>query len=178
MENISLLKLESQSESKSQIQSELETLIAWEFPPTPDSGTYLNTGSCGRKPRSVLDSIQMGWEKLNANPTIMTFVSDEPISSARQALARLLDVPPTSLLLTQNSTQCLQLMLTNLLQAGDELVTTDKEHGCVRAIGRYLEETRGVTTRRYPIDPFEGSKKFCEGMMNLVTSRTKVIFSE
>ena len=156
-----------------ELDSSFHEIVAGEFPAA--DGLYLNTGSCGRKPQSVLSAIAGGWQRLNANPTIMTFLDDEPITSARNTAARLFDIAPRSLLFTQNSTQGLQFLLFNLLGKDDEFVTTDREHGCVNAISRYLEETRGVVTRRYPIDAFEGSKKFCDGILNLVTAKTKVV---
>ncbi len=161
------------SQQIDELDSRLEPFVCREFPPT--DGLYLNTGSCSRKPQSVLAAIENGWKKLNENPTIMTFLNEEPVTAARNAAAKLFAVPPGLLLLTQNTTQGLQLILTNLLAAEDELVTTDKEHGSVNTISRYLAETRGVTTRRYAIDAFEGSEKFCDGILNLVTDRTKVV---
>jgi isopenicillin-N epimerase len=158
------------------VETELDQdLIREEFPPNPDC-IYLNTGSCGRKPTSVIAALNRGWRKLNDNPTKLTFIDSEPSDLARNALSRLLHVAPQRILLTQNSTHGLQLLLQNfLLERGDELITTNTEHGSVRAICRLLSETRGVVTRRYEVDAFAGSTAFCQGLLNLVTAKTKVI---
>jgi selenocysteine lyase/cysteine desulfurase len=150
-------------------------LVRREFPQDPDC-VYLNTGSCSRKPTSVIAALNRGWQKLNHNPTILTFVDSEPSDLARRALSKLLDVDEKRILLTQNSTYGLQLLLNSFLrEKGDELITTNTEHGSVAAISRLLAETRGVVTKRCEVDAFAGSKAFCQGLLNLVTSKTKVI---
>ena len=151
------------------------SLVRKEFPSIEDA-IYLNTGSSGRKPRSVLAAVQEGWERLNLNPTIMTFLDPAVWSKARAAAAALFDVPERSLLLTQSTTQGLQLIMQSfLLKAGDELLTTTQEHGSLYAVARFLEETRGIVTRRYECDPFEGSDSFCLGLLEQVTERTKLV---
>jgi len=158
-------------------QSELELdqeLVRREFPDS--DSTYLNTGSCGRKPASVLAAINEGWQKLNINPTYATFLDVEPMQSARAAFAKLLGVAPQQLILTQNSTQGLQLIMHSLLlEAGDELVTTNTEHGSVTSIARHLGETRGVITKRADADPKLGSEALCVGILNLITTKTRLI---
>ncbi|MBP9089522.1 aminotransferase class V-fold PLP-dependent enzyme [bacterium] len=158
-------------------QSELELdqeLVRREFPAS--DCTYLNTGSCGRKPATVLAAINEGWQKLNINPTYATFLDLEPMQSARAAFSRLLGVEPRQLILTQNSTQGLQLIMHSLLlEAGDELVTTNTEHGSVTSIARHLGETRGVVTKRSDADPKLGSRALCDGLLNLVTAKTRLI---
>src|ERR1700733_8396402 len=155
-----------------EIESQLDqVLIGREYPVDPDC-IYLNTGSCGRKPTSVIAALNRGWQKLNHNPTILTFVDSEPSDLARSALSKLLDVDQKRILLTQNSTQGLQLLLNSFLrEQGDELITTNTEHGSVTALSRFLAESRGVVTRRYDVDAFAGSKAFCQGLLNLVTAR-------
>src|SRR6185369_3581344 len=98
-------------------------LVAEEFPPPADGSVYLNTGSCGRKPRSVLKALADGYEKLNLNPTLMTFLDPNPWSLARLSAARLFESEPEQMLLTQSTTQGLQLIMQSFLRkAGDEVV--------------------------------------------------------
>lgn len=98
------------------------------------------------------------------------------MQSARAAFAKLLGVAPQQLILTQNSTQGLQLIMHSLLlEAGDELVTTNTEHGSVTSIARHLGETRGVLTKRANADPKLGSEALCAAILNLVTTKTRLI---
>lgn len=158
-----------------QSESELDQdLVRREFPAS--DCTYLNTGSCGRKPASVLAAINAGWQKLNINPTYATFIDAEPMQSARCAFAKLLGVAPQQLILTQNSTQGLQLIMHSLLlEAGDELVTTNTEHGSVTSIARHLSDTRGVITKRADANPLLGSEAVCAGILNHITRKTRLI---
>lgn len=174
IERTALAKLE---EAEAALDQEI---VRREFPHTfswNESGCiYLNTGSNGRKPASVLAAINDGWQKLNINPTYATFIDPEPMQSARAAFSRLLAVEPRQLILTQNTTQGLQLIMHSLLnESADELVTTNTEHGSVSSIARYLADTRGVVTKRVDADPKRGSKALCDSLLNLVSDKTRLI---
>jgi selenocysteine lyase/cysteine desulfurase len=152
-----------------------QKLVEAEFPRTADA-IYLNTGSNGRKPISVLHTINDAWGRLNINPTLSTFLDPEPWLKAREACARVLQVPAKSVLITQSTTQGLHLIMHSfLLKAGDELVTTNHEHGSLNTIARYLEETRGIIVRRCEVHPDAGSSAFSLGILDLITERTKLV---
>lgn len=159
-----------------QLNDELDDArVKDEFPDEPGC-LYLNTGSCGRKPQSVLRAIAQGWNDLNINPTLATFMNESFLLEAKAAVARLFEVPPENLLLVQNTTQGLHLILQSLLlNAGDEFVTTSSEHGSVNTIARYLSETRGIVVHTVNIDPLEGEDVFLAKMMAKVSSRTKCV---
>lgn len=152
-------------------------LVAAEWPAAARRGTYLNSGSCGVKPKSVLKAIEEGWNSLNENPTIATFLDMEIWESARSAAATLFNCnDPSGLILTQNSTSGIQLVMQSLLlQAGDEFVTTDMEHSCVRTLCTYLEQQRGIVVKRHSINSNDGSEKFCQGVLDLVGPKTKLV---
>ncbi len=81
------------------------------------------------------------------------------------------------LLLTSNPTSAIQLLMQSFLRkTGDELVTTTHEHGCVDAIARHLEETRGIVVRRVAVDPHRGSMPFSFSILDQVCGeRTKLV---
>lgn len=151
-------------------------LVKREFPAAPNGEIYLNSGSCGKKAQSVLDAIQRGWKEHNINPTRFTFIDMEHRDTARRAAAQLLDVEPASLLITNNTSDGLQLIMQSfLLNPGDEIVTTDHEHAVTKAICRFLTETRGIVVREYKVQPFDGSESLCQGMLDLVNEKTKLV---
>jgi selenocysteine lyase/cysteine desulfurase len=152
-------------------------LVAQQWGAKPTDGTiYLNTGSCGRKPRAVMEALESANEHLNANPTLFTFWDEEHLDAARNAAAQLFDVDPKSLLLTSSTTQGLQLVFNSFLaEPGDELVTTDHEHGSLTSIVRYLSESRGIVIKRHIVDPLAGSKALCDGVLDLVNERTRLV---
>lgn len=164
------------SKSTGLTESPLKEIVSREFPRGPKEVTYLNTGSCGRKPQSVLSTLQKSWQALNDNPTLTTFLDPASINNARQIASKMFSVAPETLLLTPNTTYGLQMVLASfLLKAGDELVTTDHEHGSLYVIARYLEDTRGITVRKYNVNAFDDSEQHCLGIMNLVGERTKLV---
>lgn len=170
------MEAHSQAEAVRAPDAALREIINAQFPPDKDGVTYLNTGSVGRKSTCVLNALNQGLKQLNSNPTITTFLDPEPISTARKAAASLFNCQSSSLLLTGNSTQGLQLLLESFLtKPGDELVTTDHEHGRARTIMRYLEETRGVVVRRYEMLKNCSSEQFCFGLLSFVSERTKLV---
>lgn len=137
---------------------------------------YLNTGSCGRKPQSVLRALSQGWKDLNVNPTLSTFMDESALGDAKQAVARLFEVPVENLLLVQNTTQGLHLIMQSLLlDEGDEFVTTTSEHGSVSTIAQYLAETRGIKIHKVAIDPLDGNESFTRKMIERLNSRTKLV---
>ncbi len=149
--------------------------IKKEFP-VEEGCLYLNTGSCGRKPQSVLRALSQGWQDLNVNPTLATFMDESALGDAKKAVARLFDVPEENLLLVQNTTQGLHLLMHSfLLKEGDELVTTTSEHGSVSTIAQYLAETRGIKIHRVEIDPLQGNDVFTERMIEKLSNRTKLV---
>lgn len=99
-----------------------------------------------------------------------------PFDSARLAVSQLLNVPTKNVLLTPSTTHALQIIMQSfLLNEGDELVTTDGEHGGLKSIAQYLSETRGVVVRSHHIDPNEGSKGLCDGLIGLINANTRLV---
>ena len=162
------------------IKAELEELdlqlLISEWPAGIYKGVYLNSGSCGVKPRSVLDAIQTGWNKLNENPTLATFLDKEVWETTKSAASRLCNVPSDQLIFIPNSTFGIQLVMQSFLQnPGDQIVTSTQEHRCVNTLGRYLEESRGITVRKHTMDSAAGSQAFCQGILNLINSKTRLV---
>ena len=150
--------------------------IADEWPRSEDGSLYLNTGSCGVKPKCVLEALQRGAQKLNANPTDFTFLSTEAIESARFEVASLFNIPEECLLFTSNTSFGLQLVLQSFLRLPqDELITTDSEHGSLSAIARLLEEERQVTVKRCTITADLNDEQLCQLLLRQVTPKTKLV---
>ena len=159
--------------------AELQKVVAVEFPSEMDNSIYFNTGCCGRKPTSVLAALARGHERVNANPCHNTFNDSSAIEQARRAVAALLDVNPQDIFLAVSTSNALQILLQSfLLKPGDELVTTDQEHGSLRTIARYLSERRGIVVRRYRLEDDADkldSIATCRGILNLVNEKTKLV---
>lgn len=147
-----------------------------EWTPPRDGSAYLNTGSCGRKPKVVIDALKNALEQINVNPTYSVFLDQEPWQKARQAACRLFSVDLKSLLLTHSTTQGMQMIMQSfLLHENDEVITTSHEHGSTKAILRFLQETRGIKIRVHEIDPLAGSAAFCQGLLSLASDKTCLV---
>lgn len=147
-----------------------------EFRPDDTSVSYLNWGSVGRKPESVLAAVNQGWRRLNDNPTRVTYLEDDIKENARQSLAELFDVDKECLLLTDSTTQALQLILSSLLtRAGDEVIITSREHGSSRTILRYLEDSRGIRVRTYNVEAGCSTEQMSLELLNLITGNTRLV---
>lgn len=170
------MEVHSPSDVGCEPDAALKAVIDTQFPDRKDRVTYLNTGSVGRKPTCVVDALNRGVKQLNTNPTLTSFLDPEPLGRARQLAASIFACDSSSLLLTGNSTQGLQLILESFLtKPGDELVLTNHEHGSVRTIVRYLEETRGITVRTYDVPRLTSSEQFCFGVLSYVNERTRLV---
>jgi isopenicillin-N epimerase len=151
-------------------------LVEAEWPASQRDGIYFNSGSCGVKPLCVLNAIEQGYRRLNANPTIMTFVEHEIWNETREQARHLFGASEDTLFLTQNSTFGIQLIMQSFLKnAGDEFVTTDQEHSCVKTLSRFLEERKGIVSKHSTVDPHSGSEKLCLDLLNLVGPKTKLV---
>lgn len=158
------------------IISSIDKKVQEQWLPAGDGSIYLNNGSCGRKPKVVLDAVAQGSHKLNLNPTLFTFLDATMRNQACEVAATAFGVPKETLMLTSSTTAGLQQIAQSfLLNPGDELVTTEHEHGSWKTICKYLEETRGIVVRRYQGDPLDGSKALCQGMLELVTPKTRLV---
>jgi len=152
-------------------------VVAQEYPPSKDGHIYFNSGCCGRKPQSVLEAMARAYERINTNPCHFSFRDITAVDQARMAAANLLSLPAENILLAFSTTNALQIIMQSfLLKAGDELVTTDQEHGSLTTIAQYLAETRGIVVRRHaiPVDE-ENSEAHCRSLLALVNERTKLV---
>lgn len=138
---------------------------------------YLNTGSCGRKPLSVLQAVRAGEKLIDENPTKATYETIQEINQeARGLAATLLGVDSKNVLLSRSTRDGLHLIMHSfLLNSGDQLLMSNQEHESTRTIARHLKETRGVDAKVRHCDPFNGSEQFCSDMLKLVTPRTKLV---
>lgn len=151
-------------------------LVEAEWPASHREGIYFNSGSCGVKPISVLAALEEGYRRLNKNPTIMTFVDTEIWDETRKQSREFFGAKSDTLFMTQNSTFGIQLLMQSFLKnSGDEFVTTDQEHSCVKTLSTYLEQSRGVITKRVKVETDRGSANLTDSLLSLVGNKTKLV---
>jgi isopenicillin-N epimerase len=140
--------------------------------------TYLNHAAYGATPRPVFDSFQRWQLELEREP--VDFLSrnfTERLAHARSVLADYVGTARDNLVYVANGTTGLNIIAQGLtLQPGNEVLTSDHEHGGIDRLWRYMRKKRGFTyiPREIPL-PVTTHADFVEHFWNGVTENTKVI---
>ena len=141
---------------------------------------YLNTGSLGPTPRSVLDAVMRAWTELETVPVAMSYGNGAVHALAdktRAAVAGLIRCTPDEVLLTRGTTNAMNIAGLGIeLSSGDRVLTTDVEHEGGSAVWKYLEKRRGVAIDRIVIAPEDHDVKgIVDRFKRAITKETRVI---
>lgn len=111
-----------------------------------ESLTYLNTGSLGSTPRSVLESRRLIEQKLESNPVGEGFGSVlRQAEAVAGKLADLLTCDVKEVSVTRNTTEAINFIAEGInLQPGQRVLTSNQEHGGGLGAWKYLQKYRGV----------------------------------
>ena len=127
----------------------------------PADVVYCKTGTLGATPREVLSAMVSRLETTEASlPGWPYFQADgepltgyQPLLDARRHIAQFLGVTPEEIAITQNATMGMNDLGNGLdWQPGDEVLTTDQEHGGAISIFRLMAKRRGIVVRELPIE--------------------------
>lgn len=142
--------------------------------------TYLNTGSLGPTPRSVLDVVIKAWREIEQNPVGTTYGTG-PVNKAadgvRERLAALISCTADELLLTRSTTDAMNAAALGIdLNRGDRVLTTDLEHHGGSNGWQFLKRKRGIEIDivSIAVDDFD-VKRIVERFEKAITPATKVI---
>src|SRR5688572_25856833 len=140
---------------------------------------YLNTGSLGPTPRSVLDEVLKAWADLEMNPVGKVYggTVNKLAEKTRDAVASLIGCVPDDVLLTRSTTNAMTIAGLGVeLSRGDRVLTTDVEHEGGNAVWKHLEKRRGVGIDRVVIAPEDHDvKAIVERFSRAITKQTKVL---
>lgn len=126
----------------------------------PRDVTYCNTGTLGAMPREVLDAMLNGLRNTESGlPDWPYFQADgepltgyQPLLAARTAVARFIGANPDEVAITQNATMGMNDLGNGIdWQPGDEVLTTDQEHGGAVSIFRLMAKRRGIVVKELPL---------------------------
>ena len=142
--------------------------------------TYLNTGWSGPPPRRVAQALKDRIDlELNEGPTTPTVQErgHEAQAQARQAAARLFNADPEEVLVTRNTTEGLNIVLSGLdWQEGDEIITCNLEHGSVLITSLVTGKRHGVKVRVVDLAPHDSRETILGKFESAFTSRTRLLF--
>ncbi|MGE0609649.1 MAG: aminotransferase class V-fold PLP-dependent enzyme [Pirellulales bacterium] len=140
--------------------------------------SYLNHGSFGPPPRSVLAARHAWLDKLSANP--MDFYVRQlggHLQHARGRLAQLVGTSGENLAFVENASTGMNIVADSVsLQPGDEVLTTDHDYGAVMRTWRRVCEAAGanLVVQAVPL-PLQSPGQIVTAIMSGVTPRTRLL---
>lgn len=158
--------------------------LRWQFL-IPEGQAYFNTGTLGASPRAVVDAVTDHLRYVEESLALWDFSADRPERLAgyrperglRQKLADFVHGSLDEIGLTANATMAMNLMANGLdLQAGDEVLITDKEHPGGRSGWDVRQKRHGVIVKEVPVPTtVSGPDEIVRAFTAAVTPRTKVL---
>lgn len=152
----------------------------------PKGVCYCNTGTLGASPREVVDALINGTRRLETELADWDYkVADgEPLTGYQLSLAlrtsvgKFINAAPDEVAVTQNATIAMNLLANGLdLAPGDEMITTDQEHGGCISPWRLKAKRFGIVVKELTLD--NGTAGGPEGVVKLfadaMTPKTKAV---
>ena len=138
---------------------------------------YLNHGSFGACPRSILNDQFELRAKLEANP-MKFLVRDYPplLDAAREEVARLLGAAPDDIVFTRNATVGVNVVAQSLpLLPGDEILTTNHDYNACRCTLEEVARRREarVVVAEVPF-PLISEEQIVQPILAAITPRTRL----
>ena len=152
----------------------------------PPAVAYCNTGTLGACPREVVDALTDGIRRLETDLAAWPYEQPdgEPLTGYQQLLevrrlaGQFINASAAEIALTQNATMGMNFLANGLdLGAGDEVVSTDQEHGGGISPWRLLSKRRGIVVKELPLEPAlaRGPDDIVRLFESAMTPRTKVV---
>jgi isopenicillin-N epimerase len=147
---------------------------------------YCNTGTLGASPREVVDALTQGIRRLETELADWPYeqADGEPLTGyqkledVRALAAKFVNASTPEIALTQNATMGMNFLANGLdLAAGDEVVSTDQEHGGGISPWRLLAKRHGIVVKELALEPAlaEGPDAVVKLFASAMTPRTKVV---
>jgi L-cysteine/cystine lyase len=142
--------------------------------------TYLNTGWSGPSPTYVVEAIEkrLRYESYSGPTTTEVLESGIAIRNrSKEAVARLFNATPEEILLTENTTEGLNVVLNGLrFDAGDEVIICDLEHPSVLLPAYNLRANRDVSVKIVSPGPDPTPEQLVDLYSGAMTNRTRLVF--
>ncbi|MYA24481.1 MAG: aminotransferase class V-fold PLP-dependent enzyme, partial [Gemmatimonadetes bacterium] len=138
---------------------------------------HLNCGSIGATPRVVTDALIAYLAELEGNPLANTWGGlGSEMEIVRAKGAEFIGAELDEIALTRNTTEGMNHVASGLdLQPGDEVLTTNHEHGGGMVCWQHLARTRGVVVRCIKMpNPVRDAAQILQLVEDHLTPRTRV----
>lgn len=148
--------------------------------PVLSNVTYLNTGWSGPPPRRVAQALKDRIDlELYEGPTSRPVQEQGRATqaAARQTAARLFNADPENVLVTRNTTEGLNIVLSGLdWQPGDEIITCNLEHSSVLYTSLATAQRHELKVRVVELDPHDSRETILGKFEAAFTPRTRMVF--
>ena len=137
---------------------------------------YLNTGSHGPPPDSVLASVadEMALQAHNYGLPPVSAPQGAREKAAREGLARFIGAKPEEVAMTPNTTQAMRQVSQSIgWEEGDDFMVTSLEHVSTVSLGSALQQDVGITMTVVEAD--QGDAEFLETLKSSLSERTKLL---
>ena len=139
---------------------------------------YLNTGSLGPAPKLVFDKVTAMMKQLEANPAVENWGAlGVKMEETRGKAAAFLGAYEDEIVLTRNTTESISIVCSGIdLKAGDEILTTNHEHGGAETGLEFLQNTKGAVIKKMTMPyPAKSKKQLLDLVKSNITKKTKLI---
>jgi isopenicillin-N epimerase len=139
---------------------------------------FLNHGSFGAPPRSVVDEVRRWRERMERNPDyFFREILPGALRDAAGELARFLGAGAADLVFVENATAAVNAVLRSLeLAPGEEIVISSHTYGAVRQAARYICQRTGARLVEPRVGlPVQQSNALIDLLRSAIGARTRLV---
>ncbi len=144
----------------------------------PADMIYLNTGSLGPSPATVIDAVTAATRQLEMNPVAENWGPlGIQMEAVRKKVADFIHAEVDEVVITRNTTEGLSLIGQSLnLSNGDEILTTTDEHGGGEVGLEFLVKTKGAVLKKLEMAiPSKSREDVIQTVARSITTKTKLL---
>lgn len=139
---------------------------------------FINHGSFGAPPLSVLAAVGRWHAEMEANPdAFLREALPAALRAAAAELAAFVHAEPADLVFVENATAAVNALLRSLeFKPGDEIVLTSQSYGAVRQAVRFICDRSGAKSveARVPV-PLRDAAELAATVANALSARTRLL---
>lgn len=139
---------------------------------------YLNTGTLGPAPKLVFDKVMKMTKRLEANPAAENFgPMGRQMEETRAKIAAFMGGDEDEIILTRNTTEGISTVCSGIdWTEGDEILTTNHEHGGAETGLNFLSSTKGAVIKKMTMPyPASSKKQLLDLVSANITDKTKLL---
>ena len=139
---------------------------------------YLNTGTLGPAPKLVYDKVSSLMKRLESNPAIENFGPlGQEMEKTRGKVATFMGADEDEIIMTRNTTEGISMVCSGISWAsGDEILTTNHEHGGAETGLDFLRDTKGAVIKKITMPfPVSSKQQLLSLIKSNITDKTKIL---